>query len=44
MSALMLAINDAEIKEEAIPLHMHHRQTETKQLKDKGDIATVMVH
>ena len=44
MSALMLSLKEAEIKSEAIPVHMHHKQTATKQLKDKGETHTVMVH
>ena len=35
MSALMLALKEVEIKAEAVPLHMHHKQTPIKQLKDK---------
>ena len=38
MVALMIALKEAEIKTEAISVHMHQRQTETKDLDDKGRI------
>ena len=44
ISYLVIALKEAEIKSEAIPVHMHHKQTATKQLKDKGETHTVMVH
>ena len=44
MSALMLALKDTEIKEEAIPLHRHQGHTETQHLKDNNETPTVMVY
>ena len=44
MTALMLAIKEAETKAEAIPVHMHQGQTSTKQIKDKYETPTVMVY
>ena len=44
MSSLMLALKEAEIKSESIPVHMHHKQTATKNLKDKGKIPAVTVY
>ena len=44
MSALMLALKEAEIKVEAIPVHMHHGHIETQQLKDKNEKPTLRVH
>ena len=35
MVALILALNEAEIKAEAIPVHMNQGQPSTQQLKDK---------
>ena len=45
MASLMLALKEAEIKSEAIPVHMHQGHTETQHLKDKDETPpTVMVH
>ena len=44
MSALMLSLKKAEIKAEAILVHMHHKQTATKQQIYKDETTTVMVH
>ena len=44
MSALMIDLNEAEIKAENIPVHMRQEKTATKHLKNKGKITTVMVH
>ena len=35
MVALILALNEAEIKAEAIPVHMNQGKTATKQIKYK---------
>ena len=44
MAPLMLALREAEIKAETIPVHMHHGNTETQQLKDNNKTPTVMVN
>ena len=44
MTALMIALKKAEIKEVAIPVHMNRGHTETKHLKDDNETSTVMVH
>ena len=44
MAALMIAIKEAEIKAEDIPVHMYQGQKVTQQLKDKNVTTTVMVH
>ena len=44
MSALMIALKEAEIKVESLPVHMQHKQTANKQLKDKGELTTGTVH
>ena len=44
MSALMLALKEAEIKTEALPVHMHHGHIETQHMKDNIETPTVMVH
>ena len=44
MASLMIALKEAEIKADNIPVHMHQGYTETKQLKDNNEIPTVMVH
>ena len=44
MSTLMVALKEAEIKEEAIPVHIHQGHTETLQLKYNGETLTVLVH
>ena len=36
MPALILALKELEIKVEDIPVHLHHKQTATKNPKDKG--------
>ena len=36
MEYLILALKRAEIKAEAIPVHMHQGHTETQQLKDNN--------
>ena len=44
ISSLMIELKEVEIKADAIPVHMKHGQTETKNLKDKGEIPTGTVH
>ena len=44
MVALMIPLKEAEIKAEAIPVHMKKGQTETKNLKYKGEIPTGTVY
>ena len=44
MSSLMLSLKEAEIKMEAIPVHMHHKQTEIRHLKYKDEIPAGTVH
>ena len=44
MSALMLALKEAEVKEEAIPVQINQGNKETQQLKDNNKTHTVMVH
>ena len=44
MQALMLALKEMRIKTETIQVHMHHKQTSKKHLKDKCEILAVMVH
>ena len=44
MAALILALKEAEIKAEAIPLHMYQGKTATKKLNDKGKTTTLMFH
>ena len=44
MSDLMIELKEAEIKAEAIPVHMNQGHTETQQLKDKNETPTLMVH
>ena len=36
MSALVIALKEAEINSKAIPVHIYQCQTETQQLKDKN--------
>ena len=44
MSALMLALKKTIIKLGSIPVHMHNKQTSTKQSKDKDEIPTGTVY
>ena len=44
ISALMLALKEAEKKAEYIPVHMHQENKEKQQLKYKDKIPTLMVH
>ena len=44
MSDLMIALKEAEIKAEAIPVHMHQGHTVTQKLKYNNEVPTVMVH
>ena len=44
MAALMLQINEAEIKSGAIPVHTHQGQTSTKHTKDKSEPPLEIVH
>ena len=44
MSSLMLALKEAEIKLEAIQVHMYQGKAETQHLGDKYETPTVMVH
>ena len=40
----MLALKDAGIKAEAIPVHMKQGRTATNKIKNKDETPTVMVH
>ena len=40
----MLALKEAEIKAEAIPINMHQGKTAKKKIIDKGKKPTVIVH
>ena len=40
ISALAIELKEAEIKAEDILVHIHHKQTATKQLKYNGEIST----
>ena len=40
----MLALEEAEIKAEAIPINMHQGKTAKKKIIDKGKKPTVIVH
>ena len=44
MSALMLALKEAKLKAEAIPVHIHQVHTETQQPKYNNETPIVMVH
>ena len=44
ISSLMISLKEVEIKVEHITLHIHHKRTSKTNLKDKGEIPTVMVH
>ena len=44
VAALMLALKEADIKVEAIPVHMHLGQTAAKQKNNKGVKNIVMVY
>ena len=44
MSALMLALKEAEIKAEDIPVQMHQGHTETQNMRDNNETSTVMVN
>ena len=44
MESLMRALNEAEIKEEIIPVHMNQGKTSKKHMKYKGETPTVMVY
>ena len=44
MSDLMLALKEAEIKAEFIPVQMYQGHKETQKLKDNTETPTVMVH
>ena len=44
MSSLVIALKEAEIKVEAIPVQMHQGYTETQHLKNNNETPTVMVH
>ena len=44
ISSLMIALKEAEIKAEAIPVQMHKGHTETQHLRDNNNTPTVMVH
>ena len=44
MEALMIALKEAEIKSEAIQLHLQQVHIETQHLKDKNETPTLMVH
>ena len=44
MADIVLALKEAEIKAEDIPVHMHQGKTSTQKLKDKDETPTVMVN
>ena len=44
MAAFILSLKEEEIKAEAIPVHMHHRHTETQHMKDNNEATTLMLH
>ena len=44
MAALMLTLNEEEVKVEAIPVNMYLIHTATNHLKYKGERTAVMVH
>ena len=44
MEALMIALKEAEIKSEAIPVHMNQEKTEKQHLKYKNEKPTGTVH
>ena len=44
MSSLILALNEAEVKEEAIPVQIHQGNIETQQLENDNEKSAVMVH
>ena len=44
MTSLILALKEAKIKAEAVPVYMNQVQTATKYLKDKDEITTSMVN
>ena len=44
MSSLMLALKEAEIEAEYVPVHMKQGNIETQQLKDNNEPPTLMVH
>ena len=44
MAALMIALKEAEINSEAIPVHMHQDEAETQQLKYKNETPTGTVY
>ena len=44
MADLILALKEADIKSEAIPVHMHQVHIEKQQLKYNNETPTVMVH
>ena len=44
IAALTIVLKEAEIKSEAIPVHMNQKNTEKQQLKDKNETPTEMVH
>ena len=44
MATLMLVLNEAEIRAEAIPVHMYQGKTVTKHMKYRGEKPTVMAH
>ena len=44
MEALILALKEAKISAEDIPVHMHQWKTSIKRLKDKGETPTLLMH
>ena len=44
MAALMLALKEAKLKAEDIPVHTHKGKTATQHLKNKDVTPTVIVH
>ena len=44
ISALILALKEAKIKAEAIPVQMHQGNTETQHMKYNNETPTVVVH
>ena len=44
MLSLMLALNEAETRTEAIPVHMNQGQNVTKHMKYRCETPTLLVH
>ena len=44
MMDLMLSLKEAEIRKEAIPVHMNQGKNTTKNINNKGETTIVMIH